>query len=191
MVGKKEKKDTEEMKEDQEISEDTTISEKVGDSPSSVSEDQYLRLLADYQNLQKRTVQEKQELYKFAGQKTIEALLPALDTFDYAKTHLNPEAGVEKIIKDFELVFDSLLKALSETGLETIEETGIPFDPFFHEPLQQVHTDDLPNHTVMQILKKGYMLNKKVLRPALVAVSVSTAKGIEETQEENKSLGEG
>ena len=179
------------MKEYEEISKDTTISEKVGDNPPYVSEDQYLRLLADDQNLQKRTVQEKQELYKFAGQKTIEALLPALDTFDYARTHLNPEAGVEKIIKDFVLVFDSLLKALGETGLETIEETGIPFDPFFHEPLQQVHTNDLPNHTVMQILKKGYMLNKKVLRPALVAVSVSTAKGIEETQEENKSLGEG
>ena len=181
MVSKKENKDNEEMNQSQEISKESQVPEKEGDSPTSVvSEDQYLRLMADYQNLQKRTIQEKHELYKFAGQKTIETLLPALDTFEYARAHLNPESEVEKVIKDFEVVFDSLLKALKEIGLETIEETGMPFDPFFHEPLQQIHTNDLPNHTVMQILKKGYMLNKKVIRPALVAVSVS-----KDTEEKN------
>ena len=134
--------------------------------------DQYLRLMADYQNLQKRTSQEKEELYKYAAQKTIEVLLPALDTFDYAKLSVKLDSKPEKIIEDFNLVFEMLLKCFKDIGLETIEETGIPFNPFNHEPLHQIPTNELPEQTVVQVLKKGYMLNKKVIRPALVSVSV-------------------
>lgn len=135
-------------------------------------ENQYLRLLADYQNLQKRSAQQIEELYKYAAQKTIEVILPALDTFDYARSTLKPDSKPEKIIEDFNLVFEMLLKCLKDIGLETIEETGIPFNPVYHEPLHQIPTDELPDHTVMQVLKKGYMLNKKVIRPALVSVSI-------------------
>ncbi len=134
--------------------------------------EQYIRLMADYQNLQKRTSQEKEDLYKYAAQKTIEILLPALDTFDYAKSAVKPDSKPEKIIEDFNLVFEMLLKCLKDTGLETIDETGVTFNPFHHEPLHQIPTNELPEQTVMQVLKKGYMLNKKVIRPALVAVSV-------------------
>ncbi len=141
-------------------------------------EKQYLRLLADYQNLQKRTAQEKEELYKYAAQKTIEVLLPALDTFDYAKQAVKPDSKPEKIMEDFNLVFEMLLKCLKDVGLEAIEETGIPFDPFCHEVLNQVQTNELPNHTVVQVLKKGYMLNKKVIRPALISVSVKQDESV-------------
>ena len=149
------------------IHEDTKIKEKL-----SSLENQYIRLMADYQNLQKRAAQEKEDLYKYAAQKTIEILLPALDTFDYAKSTVKPDTKPEKIIEDFNLVLEMVLKCLNDIGLETIEETGIPFNPFHHEPLNQVPTNELPDQTVMQILKKGYMLNKKVIRPALVSVSV-------------------
>ena len=143
-------------------------------------ENQYLRLLADYQNLQKRTSQEKEELYKFAAQKTIEILLPALDTFDNARSAVKPDSKSEKIVEDFNLVFEMLLKCLKDIGLETIEDTGVPFDPFYHEPLHQIPTNELPDHTVMQLLKKGYMLNKKVIRPALVSVSVKNEESRQE-----------
>ena len=146
-------------------------------------ENQYLRLLADYQNLQKRTASEKEELYKYAAQKTIEALLPALDTFEYAKATVNPESSKEKLIEDFNLVFETLLKCLKEMGLEPIEETGIPFDPFFHEPLHQIPTNELPDQTIMQILKKGYMLNKKIIRPALVSVSIKEVQNKEKNED--------
>ena len=150
------------------ILEDTKIKEKL-----SSLENQYIRLMADYQNLQKRAAQEKEDLYKYAAQKTIEILLPALDTFDYAKSTVKPDTKPEKIIEDFNLVLEMVLKCLNDIGLETIEEAGIPFNPFHHEPLNQVPTNELPDQTVMQILKKGYMLNKKVIRPALVSVSVT------------------
>lgn len=136
------------------------------------AENQYLRLLADFQNLQKRTAQEKEDLYKFAAQKTIEVILPALDTFDYARTSVKPDSKIEKVVEDFTLVFDTLLKCLKDIGLETIDETGLLFNPFQHEPLHQISTNELPDHTVMQVLKKGYTLNQKVIRPALVSVSV-------------------
>jgi|GEM_PF-1615193 len=138
----------------------------------SQTETHYLRVLADYQNLQKRSAQEKEDLYKYAAQKTIEVILPALDTYDYAKATIKPDSKAEKIIEDFNLVFEMLIKCLKDTGLETIEETGIPFDPVYHEPLHQIPTNELPDHTIMQVLKKGYILNKKVIRPALVTVSV-------------------
>jgi len=128
--------------------------------------------MADYQNLQKRTVQEKEELYKYAAQKTIEVLLPALDTFDYAKSSVKPDSKPEKIVEDFSLVVEMLLKCLKDIGLEPIDKTGVPFNPFHHEPLHQIPTNELPDQTVMEVLKKGYILNKKVIRPALVSVSV-------------------
>ena len=158
----------------EEQSSENTISEATRQLNEDLQKikDQYIRLLADYQNLQKRTSQEKEELYKYAAQKTIEILLPALDTFDYAKSAVKPDSKPEKIIEDFNLVFEMLLKCLKDIGLEAIEETGIPFNPFHHEPLHQIPTNELPEQTVMQVLKKGYMLNKKVIRPALVAVSV-------------------
>src|SRR3989338_79798 len=131
------------------------------------TETQHLRVLADYQNLQKRSAQEKEDLYKYAAQKTLEVLLPALDTFDYAKSTVKPDSKSEKIIEDFNLVFEMFFKCLKDIGLETIEETGIPFDPFYHEQLHQIPTSELPDQTVMQVLKKGYILNKKVIRPAL------------------------
>ena len=137
---------------------------------------QYIRLMADYQNLQKRTLQEKEELYKYAAQKTLEVLIPALDTFDYARSSVKPDSKQEKIIEDFTLVFEMLLKCLKDVGLETIEETGVPFNPFHHEPLHQIQTNELPEQTIVQVLKKGYMLNKKVIRPALVSVSVKTCE---------------
>ncbi len=169
------------IKEQKELEQSTDASEtpsvqtdelqKLRDKINQV-ENQYLRLLADYQNLQKRTSQEKEELYKYAAQRTIEAMLPALDTFDYAKASLKPDTSSEKIIEDFNLTLETLVKCLKEIGLELIEETGIPFDPVYHEPLHQIPTNELPDQTVMQVLKKGYMLNKKVIRPALVSVSV-------------------
>lgn len=150
---------------------DTNEIQKLKDKLSEL-ENQYLRVLADYQNLQKRSAQEKEDLYKYAAQKTLEVLLPALDTFDYAKSTVKPDSKSEKIIEDFNLVFEMFFKCLKDIGLETIEETGIPFDPFYHEPLHQIPTSELPDQTVMQVLKKGYVLNKKVIRPALVSVSV-------------------
>ncbi len=170
-----------EIKEQKELDQNTGVSEapslqsdelqKLRDKMNQV-ENQYLRLLADYQNLQKRTSQEKEDLYKYAAQRTIEAMLPALDTFDYAKASLKPDTSSEKIIENFNLILETLVKCLKEIGLELIEETGIPFDPVYHEPLHQIPTNELPDQTVMQVLKKGYMLNKKVIRPALVSVSV-------------------
>ena len=152
---------------------DQTIQElKVVKEKLATLENQYLRLMADYQNLQKRTGQEKEELYKFAAGKTIEVLLPALDTFDYAKSTVKADSTPQKIIEDFSLVFEMLLKCLKDVGLETIDQTGVPFNPFQHEPLHQIPTNDLPDQTIVQVLKKGYLLNNKVIRPALVSVSV-------------------
>ena len=177
-----ESKDTVEISDENKIKEEEVNPEsnKVQDSSGELEklkkklcdvEGQYLRLLADYQNLQKRATQEKEELHKYAAQKTLEVILPALDTFDYARQSVKPESSSEKIIEDFNLVFEMLLKSLKDIGLETIEETGVLFDPFYHEVLHQIPTSELPDHTVMQVLKKGYMLNKKVIRPALVSVS--------------------
>ncbi len=160
------------------VSSPSETSESAEDSVQKIKEklsnleNQYIRLMADYQNLQKRTSQEKEDLYKYAAQKTIEVLLPAMDTFDYAKSSVKPDSKPDKIIEDFSLVFEMLLKCLKDVGLETIEETGVPFNAFHHEPLHQIPTNELPDQTVMQVLKKGYLLNKKVIRPALVAVSV-------------------
>lgn len=119
----------------------------------------YLRALADYQNLEKRTQQEKQQIRKYAAETVTARLLPALDTLTKASTHIK-DTGLELALKELSAV-------LAEQGVEKIEVVGKPFDPHRMECIEVVAGAD---NIVIEELLPGYRLHDKILRVAQVKV---------------------
>ena len=130
-----------------------------------------LRAVADLENFKKRAQKEKDELQRFGNEKLLKDLIPVVDNFDRALEHSKTggdfaslEKGVTMIRKLFE---DALLKH----GVKAFDSKGKPFDPNLHEAMQHVETDEMPPNHVASELLRGFTLNDRLVRPALVMVS--------------------
>lgn len=133
-------------------------------------EDQYKRLWADQQNIVNRFNRERLDIVRYAASNTIEALLPALDNFDFAKRSINGNTKPEDILKSIEMLQDQLINSLKSVGLEQIN-TNTTFNPEQHEAVHKVVDATKPEGTILEVLKKGFKLNDKVIRVATVVVS--------------------
>ena len=131
--------------------------------------DRVLRTLADFENFRKRSEREKQDFYKYALSGTIKDILPVLDNFDRALEHAE---GGDEFHKGVLLIYKQLFDVLQRHGLKVIDESGVHFDPNIHEAVVREEDPSVPNHTVVAILQKGYFLQDRLLRPALVKVAV-------------------
>lgn len=134
-------------------------------------QNKYLRLLADYDNFKRRTKKDQELAKQFRSQSLLTDLLPVMDNFDRA---LAVEAKSEEsasLLKGLEMVKKSLADAVAAEGLEEIKAVGEPFDPHFHQAVMQESDADSEPGTVLQELQKGYTLNGRVLRPAMVKVN--------------------
>jgi molecular chaperone GrpE len=134
-----------------------------------------LRLQADFENSRKRLEREKQDFVKFANEGIILELLNVLDDLErsvsLAETH---KEDLTAFLKGVEMILAHLYEMLKEYGLKPIDAEGKIFDPHYHEALVQVDNKDLPEHTVVEELQKGYLLNERVIRTAKVKVSKKT-----------------
>ncbi len=129
------------------------------------------RVQADFENYRKRVMREQTALAERASESLVEQLLPVLDNFGLALLSLD-EAD-EKVRKGVELVYADLLGVLEKAGLERIDALGKPFDPHEHEAVAQEDGDGEP--VVCDILRSGYRLKGRVLRPATVRVTRAEA----------------
>jgi molecular chaperone GrpE len=125
------------------------------------------RVQADFENYRKRVLREQTDIVERASQGLIEQLLPVLDSFDAALTSLAD--ADEQARKGVELVHSELLGVLEKAGLERIDALGKPFDPTEHEAVAQDDGEGEP--VVSDILRSGYRLRGRVLRPATVRVT--------------------
>jgi len=125
------------------------------------------RLQADFENYRKRVLREQTAIVERANEGLLESLLPVLDSFDLAVANLDD--ADERVRKGVELVHSELLGALDKAGLERIDALGKPFDPTEHEAVAQ---EDGPGEPVVcDVLRAGYRLKGRVLRPATVRVT--------------------
>ncbi len=131
--------------------------------------DRYLRTLADFENYRKRSDREKQDFFRFAMADVFRDLLPVLDNFDRALEHA--EEG-DEFNRGVSLIYKQMFDVLQRYGLRTIDQSGVRFDPNIHEAVVSEEDPSVPSHTVAQIMQKGYFLNDRLLRPALVKVAV-------------------
>lgn len=130
--------------------------------------DKLLRQMAEFDNFRKRTAREKEEIGVVAKSKCIAELLPVLDNFERAMT---TECADAEFKKGMEMIFRSMNDALKKLGVEEIEAEGQPFDPDFHYAVSTVENEELGSNVVASVLQKGYQLNGKVIRHAMVAVA--------------------
>jgi molecular chaperone GrpE len=133
---------------------------------------QYSRLGADFENFRKRTAKEKEELDLQVKGTTIKELLPVVDNFDRARSHIKPQNdGEMNIHKSYQSVYKQLVDCLKRVGVSPMRPEGEPFDPNFHEAVMREPTSEYPEGAVVEQLVRGYLLGEKVLRHAMVKVA--------------------
>lgn len=137
--------------------------------------DLLLRRQADFENFRKRSERERSEFAQFALTDCMKELLNVLDSFQLAlRDTSGGGAAAESIHRGYELIYKQLLESLGRFGLEAIDAAGVGFDPHVH---QAVSTQPAPSvedeGRVLEELRKGYLLNGRLLRPAMVVVAAA------------------
>lgn len=130
------------------------------------------RAQADFDNFRRRTQKEKEELAQYATSKLLTELLSVLDNFERAlvTTPANPES--EAFAKGVNMIFRQLDGVLKAEGLTAMETVGQPFNPEYHQAIMQVESEEYEEGIVTEEVQKGYLLKDRVLRPAMVKVSM-------------------
>ncbi len=131
---------------------------------------QYARLQADFDNYRRRTKEEQARLSKTVTASIIKKFLPVLDNLDRALAHMSKDENAGPYLEGFQLMEKVFNKVMQEFGLVEIDAQGKPFDPYYHEALMEIQSDDVEEDTVAAVLQKGYMMKGKVIRPAMVIV---------------------
>jgi len=139
--------------------------------------DRYLRAVADLENFRRRTVREKDELRQFAASGVLEAMLPVMDNLALAiAAAKQPGADAKNIVGGVEMVLGQIKSALANHGLKEINPLRQPFDANQHESISAQPSTDVPEGSVVTVVRTGYLLNGRVIRPASVVVSAGPAK---------------
>ncbi len=131
-------------------------------------QERLLRLQADFDNTRKREAKERGELRDYTVASTMETFLPVLDNFRLA---LSATGSAEQLRTGVELIVKQMDEALRSLAIEPIETVGVQFDPRHHEALEMVEREDIPDHQVIEEVRRGYRIKERLLRPALVRVA--------------------
>jgi len=137
--------------------------------------DQMLRTQAEMQNVRRRSEIDVEKAHKFALEKFVKELLPVADSLEKAveSTEGQENSGelVASIREGVEMTLDLFLKSLAKFNVEQLNPVGEPFDPQQHEAMSMVPAPDAEPNSVVNVVQKGYLLNGRVVRPAMVIVA--------------------
>jgi molecular chaperone GrpE len=152
--------------------------------------DKYLRALANYENLRKRAIQEREKIYNFTLEEVFRRILPILDDFGRAFKSFNESDKLKDDYKSFEegirLVRSNLENLLKIYNIEPFESTGEKFDPSKHDAVHVVEQNDEEEGKILEETEIGYKIKDKVLRPAKVIVAKKTEENKDNNNEETK-----
>ena len=132
--------------------------------------DRLARLQAEFDNYRKRETRERAEYRDYALINTVEQFLPVLDNFQLA---LKTQSTAEQLRSGVELIVRQMGEVLRSLGVQPIPTVETQFDPRVHEAIEMVEREDLPDHQVMDEVRRGYTLRERLLRPALVRVATN------------------
>ena len=137
--------------------------------------DLYMRSLAEIENLKKRYQKDKSDLIKFSNESLVRQLLIVIDNLEKAVSAIQEENSVDALREGVELTLKGLMDTLGKAGLEMVQAEGEPFDPNFHEAISELEDNTAEPGAVLQELQKGYILNDRLIRPAMVIVNKSSS----------------
>jgi molecular chaperone GrpE len=138
----------------------------------ATQKDDYLRLVADFDNFKKRTRRDAEIQAAAEKESFIHDLLPVLDNFERALAS-ESSTTFEQLHQGVEMTLQQLIRLLREHGIEASDEAGLPFDPHRHEALSTRVEPDQPPEIVLQVIQRGYRRGDKVFRPARVIVNAA------------------
>jgi molecular chaperone GrpE len=177
-----------EMEESAGIAESPSVDESVEDRVKQLEEalarkeaeaaanwDKFVRERADLENYRKRVQRDKEDLLKYGNESLLLEILPVIDNMERALIH-SSEESMSAVIEGVELTLSMLMAALKKFGVSPIETTGKMFDPAYHQAMTQVESAEHASNTVVEEFQKGYMLNDRLLRPAMVSVASGQKK---------------
>jgi molecular chaperone GrpE len=148
---------------------------------TAAAQERHLRAIADLENFRKRAVREKEDLRLFAAGRVIEELLPVMDNLGLGLAAAKaPQADLQTLIGGIEMVGNQLKSALANHGLTEINPVGQAFDPNLHEAIAQQPSAEVAEGAVLNVVRTGYSLNGRLLRPASVVVSGGPEKPAEQ-----------
>ncbi|WP_300001943.1 nucleotide exchange factor GrpE [uncultured Cedecea sp.] len=134
--------------------------------------DNVLRIKAEMENLRRRTELDIEKAHKFALDKFVNELLPIIDSLDRAlEVSDKGNADIAPMIEGIELTKKSMIDVLRKFGVEVVGETNVPFNPDVHQAIAMVESDDIAPNNVLMVMQKGYILNGRTLRAAMVSVA--------------------
>ena len=133
--------------------------------------DAVLRTRADMENLRKRQTRELENAHKYALDKIAMELLPVRDTLEMGVAAAATEAEMSKIVEGTELTLKMLTQAIEKFNILEVDPVGQKFDPDLHQAISMQEGTDKPANTVLNVMQKGYTLNDRLLRPAMVVIA--------------------
>lgn len=143
----------------------------------SEAQEQVLRAQADVQNMRRRAEQDVSKARKFALEKFAEELLPVVDNLERGiESAQNDQADVATLREGVEMTLNMFVSALKKFNVEPVDPQDEPFDPQLHQAMSMVENDNVEPNTVLHVMQKGYLLNGRLVRPAMVMVSKGGAK---------------
>jgi len=150
----------------EEVSKEEKLAEEL-----AKEKDKFLRLFAEFENYKKRTARERLDLIETAGSSVMMSILPVLDDFERALSHIEEDKETEELRKGVELIYQKLLTALEQKGMKEMKSKGKAFDPDFHQALTEIETPDKKmKGKIVDVIEKGYFIGDKILRHAKVVV---------------------
>lgn len=138
-------------------------------------QDQALRVAAEMQNVRRRAERDVENAHKYALDKFGADLLPVVDSLERGLQAAGSDESTQAVREGVELTLRILTDVLRKHGLEVVESIGQPFNPSLHEAMSMVPSPDHAPNTVMAVLQKGYTLNGRLVRPAMVVVAAAAS----------------
>jgi molecular chaperone GrpE len=143
-----------------------------------------IRRQADFENFRKRTERDRQEEGRRGVERLIVDLIPVLDAFDRAlQAHDDP--AYEEYRKGITLIRKQLWDSIAKHGVQRIEAAGKTFDPYQHQAIERLESEEYPDGFIVAVFQDGYMFHGRVLRPAIVRVAVNSGAGENSSSNEN------
>ena len=165
---RKNKEKEKKQEQEREINKKETSAEKEETIKEDEFKDKYFRLLADFENYKRRNNEEKEKFKKQAVRRLIEELIPVLDNFNIAANLLDEE---DKSTKGILMIYQNMEDTLLNNGLSVIKDIDVEFDPNIHHAILIEESEDFDSGKVIEIIQCGYILNGKLIKPALVKVA--------------------
>ena len=134
--------------------------------------EQMMRLRAEIENNRKRAERDVENAHKYALKNFVENLLPVIDSMEMGQTAATADnATLESILEGSAMTVDMFVQVLKSNGLERVDPLGEKFDPERHQAISMIDVEDAKSNTVVEVMQKGFLLNDRLIRPAMVVVA--------------------